>query len=135
MAGSAPLREKSDLINSERLKFAAAHELEAGIEALEERIQSLAAELRGVLGKRLVLAASVIDVMHEHPVSKGDGDLGIDIKPYVKSAHVQSLLRERLKYQSNAPIRNSCRTPSRKMQTLTAMHSPSIRSLPKPSTR
>jgi hypothetical protein len=114
MAGSAPLREKSALINSERLKFAAALELEAAVKALENRIRSLAAELKEFLEDRLALAASVIDVMHEHPVSKGDRDLGIDIRPYVKSAHVQALLRERLKYQSNAPIREFVQNPEPK---------------------
>jgi len=114
MAGSAPLREKAALINSERLKFASALELETAIKALEDRIQSLAAELKEFLEDRLALAASVIEVMHEHPVSKGDGELGIDIRPYVKSAHVQALLRERLKYQSNTPIRELVQNPEPK---------------------
>jgi hypothetical protein len=114
IAGAAPLQEKSSLINGERLKLGEVLELERSIRTTEDRIQTLAAELKGFVDKRLTLAVSIINVVQEHPVSKGDGDLGIEIEPRVKSVHVRDLLRDRLKYQSNQPVRDFVQNPEPK---------------------
>jgi hypothetical protein len=52
----------------------------------------------------LALASDVMNV-NQQPGQKGDGQLKIEIRPYVKSVHVRDLLHDRVKYVSNPPIR------------------------------
>lgn len=105
IAKSAPLREMAAAVKTENEKLMAVLALEAEIDNLKAKIVSSAEVINGFIDKRLALAEAVMQVMADHPVSRGDDQLNIDIKPYVKSAHIQTLLKDRIKYQSNPEIR------------------------------
>lgn len=105
IAKSAPLREMAAAVKTENEKLMAVLALEAEIDNLRAKIVSSAEVINGFIDKRLALAEAVMQVMADHPVSRGDDQLNIDIKPYVKSAHIQTLLKDRIKYQSNPEIR------------------------------
>ena len=108
---SAPLRDLAKLIDAEKDKLAAVLALEADIARLDEKIVAFAAELGGFVEKRLTLAADVTAVLDQHPVEKGDELLKVDIRPFVKSRHVQATLQDRVRYQSNADIRSIVQEP------------------------
>ena len=114
IAKSAPLREMAAAVKSENEKLVAVLALEAEIESLKAKIVSSAEIINGFIDKRLELAGAVMQVMTDHPVSRGDDQLNIDIKPYVKSTHIQALLKDRIKYQSNQEIREIVQAPEPK---------------------
>jgi predicted ATPase len=110
IAKSAPLREMAAAVKAEKEKLITVLTLEADISKLKAKIVSSAEVINGFIDKRLELAGAVMRVMTEHPVSRGDDQLNIDIKPFLKSAHIQSLLKDRIKYQSNLEIREIVQT-------------------------
>ncbi|MBN8520654.1 MAG: hypothetical protein J0L77_01990 [Alphaproteobacteria bacterium] len=111
IAKSAPLREMSAALKSEGEKLATVLALEVEIDGLKTKITSLGDTINQFVDKRLALAGAVMKVMTDHPVAGGDDQLSVDIKPYIKSSHIQSLLKDRIKYQSNPDIREIVQIP------------------------
>lgn len=105
ISNSAPLKQMSVTIEVEKKKLAAVLELEAEMTQLKQKLTSAADNLKDFIDHRLMLAAGVMNVLEEHPISQGDDQLEIDIKPHVKAEHIQTLMKERLKYQSNPEIK------------------------------
>lgn len=104
IANSGPLSEMAEVIQTEKTKLASILALEGELSDLRTKIDGLATQLNGFIEKRLALASDVMNV-NEQPIQKGDGDLRIEIRPYVKSAHVRDLLHDRVRYVSNPQIR------------------------------
>jgi predicted ATP-dependent endonuclease of OLD family len=94
----------AEAIQAERTKVASITALEGELSALQTKIDSLANQLNGFIEKRLALASDVMNV-NEQPIQKGDDQLKIEIRPYVKSVHVRDLLHDCVKYVSNPQIR------------------------------
>ena len=105
ITSSAPLRELAEVIGTEKEKLEVALQLETKIAILERRVEEFVSGMTAFIDKRLALAAQVSSVIDEQPNQRGDEQLKIEIEPLVKSQHVQALLSERVKYQSNGAIR------------------------------
>jgi hypothetical protein len=104
IASSGPLSEMATVIQVERAKLTSIVALESELSALQTRIGELATQLNGFIEKRLALASDVMNVKEQLPQS-GDGELKIEIRPYVKAVHVRDLLHDRVRYISNPEIR------------------------------
>lgn len=113
IANSGPMSEMAKAVQAEKAKLASILTLEGELSALQMRIDWLATQLNGFMEKRLALASDVMNV-NEQPIQKGDGQLKIEIRPYVKSAHVRDLLHDRVKYISNPQIRAIAQEPEPK---------------------
>jgi len=105
ISNSAPLKQMSALLESEKKKLAAVLGVEAEMAQLKKNITNAAAVLNQFINRRLDLAANVVAVLEQHPISRGDDQLAIDIQLHVKAEHIQTLLKDRLKYQSNQVIK------------------------------
>ena len=113
IAKSAPLSEMAKALQAENAKLASILALEGDLSALQTKIGSLGIQLNGFVEKRLALASDVMNV-NDQPIHKGDGQLKIEIRPYVKSTHVRDLLHDCVKYVSNPQIRAIAQEPEPK---------------------
>ena len=105
ISNSAPLKQMSATLEIEKKKLAGVLELEAEMAQLKQNITSAANMLNQFIDRRLELAAIVMAVMEQHPISRGDDQLDIEIQPHVKAEHIQTLMKDRFKYQSNPVIK------------------------------
>lgn len=103
---SAPLHEKSTLIKQEQQKLEEVAALEARAAAQEKEVAELSAKLENYISKKLESAKIVTSKIEEQPFAKGDDELGIEILPKCKADHIQGILKDRIKYQSNVKIKN-----------------------------
>lgn len=102
---SQPLKEKNDLIKTESEKLAEVKVVEERITNLEKELDAIEEKLKGYIQKQIETTKIVKNAISEKPFTEEDEDLGIEIEPKCKSDHIQELLKERIRYQSNPRVK------------------------------
>lgn len=102
---SAPLREKTKLIQQETTKLDEVVKLEMQIQNLTVELDAICDRLIGYVNEKITHTDIVKGKISEHPFTSEDSTLGIVIAHRCKAEHIQSLLKDRVKYLSNPTIK------------------------------
>ncbi|MEZ5935933.1 MAG: hypothetical protein R3F54_29275 [Alphaproteobacteria bacterium] len=79
--------------------------IEDSIDELEDELDRLTRRLRGYIERKVQCTKIVKEGIKEHPFADQDDQLGIVVEHKCQAAHVQDILRDRVKYQSNSEVR------------------------------
>lgn len=102
---SEPIREKSSLIQVENKKLDEVKKIEGQINALNTELDEIEARLAGYLNNKISETDIIKNKITEHPFAGGDNQLGITIEHKCKSSHIQSVLKDWVRYQSNSEVK------------------------------
>lgn len=103
---STPLNEKSKIIQEELVKLDEVNLIEANIKAMNAELDEIEQRLLNYLEEKIECCAQVKQTFADHPFTTEDDLLKIVIAHKCKSDHVQGILKERTRYQSNIELRN-----------------------------
>ena len=103
---SAPLNEKSRLIQEESVKLDEVKSIEAQIGGFNEELDAITSRLLNYLNEKIEKTEHVKETIRAHPFTDADDQLGIIIEHKCKAGHIQSILKDRIRYQSNPAVRD-----------------------------
>ena len=102
---SAPLREKNKLIHEESAKLDEMKKIEDRIGEFDDELDKLTQRLGKYIERKIQCTELVKQEIKEHPFADQDDQLGIVVEHKCQAGHVQDILKDRVKYQSNSKIR------------------------------